>query len=362
MKILEITPNLHCGGAEKLVVDLTNELSARGNECTIVTLFDLDTLDIFKSLINDGIKFHSLGKRLGFDLKCLYHLYKFINEEKPDIVHAHTGGITYLILAVLLHRNAKYFATIHSDAKAEAGGGLHKIIRKFLFKFKIVTPITISEESESSFKNFYGQSGHLITNGCSKYSNTDIIDKEKFRKDVDFLFVHVGSIQPVKNQLTLIKVFCRLLKEGKRVRLIFLGRIADKNIYNSLEPYFSENIVYIGEKQNPRDYMNICDAYCMTSLWEGMPISIIEAFSVGCIPITTPVGGCINMIEDGVNGILAENTSEQAIYDALLKFMELDSSTKTKMSENALKSFKSHYSIEKTAFEYLNLFNHELNN
>lgn len=356
MKILEITPNLHCGGAEKLVVDLTNELSARGNECTIVTLFDLDTLDIFKSLINDGIKFHSLGKRLGFDLKCLYHLYKFINEEKPDIVHAHTGGITYLILAVLLHRNAKYFATIHSDAKAEAGRGLHKIIRKFLFKLKIVTPITISEDSELSFKKYYGRAGHLITNGCSKYSKAEIIDQEKNRKDVDFLFVHVGSIQPVKNQLTLVKVFRRLLEEGKRVRLLFMGRIADQNIYNSLEPYFSENIVYIGEQQNPRDYMNICDAYCMTSLWEGMPISIIEAFSVGCIPITTPVGGCINMINNGNNGILAKDTSEEAVYQAIKQYINLDKSTRIAMSKNALRSYQELYSIEKTALEYLRLF------
>ena len=356
MKILEITPNLHCGGAEKLVVDLTNELSARGNECAIVTLFDLETLDVFKSLVNDGIKIHSLGKRFGFDLKCLYHLYKYINAEKPDIVHAHTGGVTYLILAALLYRKAKYFATIHSDAKVEAGSGLHKIIRKVLFRFKVVTPVTISEESERSFKEFYGRAGNLIPNGCSKYSKTDIVDYGNFRKDIDFLFIHVGSIQPSKNQLTLVRVLSRLLKEGQRVRLLFLGRIADSNIYNTLEPYFSENIVYLGEQQNPRDYMNICDAYCMTSLWEGMPISIIESFSVGCPAIVTPVGGCANMIEDGVNGILAEDTSEESVYQAIKHYINLDKSTRDAMSKNALTSYQELYSIERTALEYLRLF------
>lgn len=358
MKIIEIIPNLHCGGAEKMVVDLTNELLENGNDCTIVTLFELESQDVLKSFLNKNIKTYSLRKRLGFDIKCLYHLCNFILKKKPDIVHAHIGAITYLILVALFYRKTKYFATIHSDAKAEAGNGIHKIIRKILFKFNLVTPITISEESDLSFKNFYGKSGNLITNGCSRYLKTETIDKNKIRNDVDFLFVHVGSIQAVKNQLALVKVFSKLLNEGLSVRLLFLGRIADQNIYNSLKPYFSENIVYLGEKQNPRAYMEICDAYCMTSLWEGMPISIIEAFSVGCTPITTPVGGCVNMINNGVNGILADDTSEEAIYQAIKKFMELDLHARNKMSEKSLKSYEDLYSIERTASEYIRLFSH----
>lgn len=355
MKILEIIPNIQSGGAEKFVVDLTNEFSAQGHECTLVTLFELNSKDIFKNIVSKKVNIVSLGKRLGFDLKCLYELYRYIRFEKPDVVHAHVGGITYLILAVLFYRKCKYFATIHNDARVEAGSGLHKIIRKFFFKYELVIPITISEESEFSFQQYYGTFGVLIPNGCSPYKPDDMI-RDDYRKDVDFLFVHVASIQPSKNQVTLVKAFNKLLSNGIRARLLMIGRNANDEIFNNLKPYFSENIIYLGEKQNPRAYMDICDAFCLSSLWEGMPITIIEAFSVGCPPVVTPVGGCANMVEDGVNGLLAKDTTEEACYEVLNRFVKLNDFQKMELKKNCFKVFSSKYSIEKTASEYLNLF------
>ncbi|MBR5841891.1 MAG: glycosyltransferase family 4 protein [Bacteroidaceae bacterium] len=364
MKIVEIIPNLHSGGAEKFVVDLINELSERGNECSLVTLFELSSDDFFYSFISKKVNKQSLGKKMGFDIKCLYRLYRYVKKEKPDVVHAHIGSITYLILVVLLYRKCDYYATIHSDAKLEAGGGIHKIIRKFLFKMNLVTPITISEESEKSFDLFYGRTGNLIPNGCSEYQPERIDSQHELRKDVDFLFVHVASIQPVKNQMTLLKAFKRLLDDGVRARLLLIGRNANEQIFNLLKPYFFDNIIYLGEQRNPRAFMSICDAFCLASLWEGMPISIIEAFSVGCIPITTPVGGCVNMIEDEVNGLLAEGTSVDAYYQVFKRFVKLESTQKEELSKNAVNTFEQKYSINITANKYIDLFanNHEFVN
>lgn len=356
MKILEIIPNLQSGGAEKFVVDLTNELSERGHDCIIVTLFELNSKDIFKNIVNKNVNIVSLSKRLGFDLKCLYELYRFIRFEKPDVVHAHVGGITYLILAVLFYRKCKYFATIHNDARVEAGSGLHKIIRKFFFKYELVIPITISEESEFSFQQYYGTSGNLIPNGCAPYQPTDIMIEENYRKGVDFLFVHVASIQPSKNQIVLLKAFKKLLNDGIKARMLMLGRNSNDEIFNQLKPYFSENIIHVGEHSNPRALMGVCDAFCLSSLWEGMPISIIEAFSVGCPPIVTPVGGCANMIGDGVNGILAEGTSDDCYYKALKRFTDLNNEDRHLLANNAYKTYVERYSIVKATDKYLCLF------
>lgn len=359
MKILEIIPSLQSGGAEKFVVDLTNEFSDRGHDCIIVTFFELGSKDIFKSYISQKVKQVSLGKRLGFDLKCLHKLYKFIRSEKPDVVHAHIGGITYLILAVFFYRKCKYFATIHTDAKVEAGSGLHRIIRKLFFKYKLVTPITISEESEFSFQQYYGTSGNLIPNGCAPYQPTDIMIEENYRKGVDFLFVHVASIQPSKNQIVLLKAFKKLLNDGIKARLLMLGRNSNDEIFNELKPYFSENIIHLGEHSNPRVFMDMSDAFCLSSLWEGMPISIIEAFSVGCPPIATPVGGCANMIGDGVNGILAEGTSEDCFYHALKRFTGLNNEDRHLLANNAYKTYVERYSIVKATDKYLRLFHNK---
>lgn len=357
MKILEIITNLKGAGAQKFVVDLTNEFCAQSHKCTLLTLFKSDSDDILRTFIDNKVHTASLNKNLGFDVKCLLQLFIFIRNEKPDVVHAHIGSVPYLILSALFYRQCKYFATIHSDAEFDAGKGLHRIIRKFLFKYKLVTPITISEESERSFKEFYGMSGNLIPNGCSKYIESEQIDEKKYRKDTDYLFVHVGRLNSVKNQICLVKAFDRILKEGVKARLIIVGKTQEEAVFKLISPYFSDNIIYLGEHPNPRAFINISDAFCMTSLCEGMPISIIEAFSVGCPAIVTPVGGCANMVLDGINGILADDTSEDSFYHAIRRYIELDNNVKTQMAKNALDSYMNLYSINKTVSEYMKLFN-----
>ena len=100
MKIIEIIPNLNSGGAEKFVVDLTNELHNQGHDIILLTLFDITANDILQTFLKENLKKCTLNKQAGFDIKCLFRLLKFILKEKPDVVHAHTGGIIYLILSV----------------------------------------------------------------------------------------------------------------------------------------------------------------------------------------------------------------------------------------------------------------------
>ena len=356
MKILEVIPKLQSGGAEKFVVDLTNELGKRSYDCTLVTLYDTDENDILSTHLDDNIKKFSLGKKMGIDLKCMFRLFQYIRKEKPNVVHAHVGAITYLILSAVLFRKCKYFATIHSEAKREAGRGVNKIIRKFLFKYYLVHPVTISDESEKSFQVFYNRSGNLIPNGCSVYQNLETFVTKKWREKSDYLFIHVGRLQRVKNQISLVKAFIRLIEDGTNVTLLILGRKEDRQVYEEIKPYFSENIVYLGEQSDCRAYMSECDAFCLSSTMEGMPITIIEAFSVGCIPIVTPVGGCVNMIEDGVNGILTTEVSEKSIYLSLKRFVNLNNAERTKLSLNAKKTYEIKYSIKKSASEYIYLF------
>ena len=356
MKILEVIPRLQSGGAEKFVVDFSNEFIKTGNDCTLVTMYDLDSDDILSYYINDRVKKHSLGKRSGFDLRCLFRLYRYVRDEKPDVVHAHVGAITYLILVSLLYRKCKYYATIHSEARREAGSGINKFIRFFLFQSRLVVPVTISEESEKSFFDFYGISGNMIPIGCSPYEGNCSIEVGDLRKDIEYLFIHAGRLQRVKNQLSLVRGFERLVKDGVRARLIILGRKEDICIYNELQKYFTDNIVYLGEQSDCRSYMANCDAFCLSSTMEGMPITIIEAFSVGCIPIVTPVGGCVTMIENGTNGILADDVSEEAIYKAMRHFVNLSKKDKMIMSENALNTFNEKYTISRTVNRYISLF------
>lgn len=358
MKIIEIIPNLATGGGEKFVIDLSNAFVDAGHDCSIVTMYDRSDEDVLSRYIKEGVKTFSLGKRPGADFRCMFRILRHIRKQKPEVVHAHLAAIMYLLLAAIFCRKVKFFATIHSEASREAGGGLSKLIRIFLFKTKLVIPVTISDESEKSFERFYGFPTHMIPNGCSDYVPCEAISNQfkSYREGVDYLFIHAGRIHKVKNQLMLVEAFDKVVQQGINARLLIAGRIEDKALFEQMKPYLSDKIIYIGEQPNIRAIMSVADAFCLSSVMEGMPITIIEAFSVGCVPIVTPVGGCVNMIENGVNGFISNAVDAHSYTKELLNFTALTSDNRLSLRDNCSDEFISKYSISRTITDYLTCF------
>lgn len=356
MKVLQVIPLLCSGGAEKFTIDLSNALANKGHQVVLVTLFDKSSKSTLEDYVDSKkVKRISLHKSKGLDIRCFIRLLNLIKKEKPDVVHGHVGAIKYMMLAVTFYRKCKYVATIHSEAKREAGNGIELLARKYMFNKKLVLPVTISDESEQSFLEFYGFSGYMIPNGCSSYNITSCSIND-YKKDIEFLFVHAGRLQKVKNQIILVRAFQRLLSDGVNAKLLIMGRREDVEVYNAISPYFSNNIKYIGEQKDTRVFMASADVFCLSSLIEGMPITIIEAFSVGCVPIVTPVGGCVSMIQDGKNGFLASEVSEESYYKVLKKYVSLPISERERMKQNAIETFNQKYSIVISANKYIELY------
>ena len=88
-----------------------------------------------------------------------------IKEEKPAIVHTHLNGVVYTALSAAINRRVVYCHTVHNTADKEAGSFVCRVVRRLLFKTKLSTPITISEESHRSFLDFYGIDAPMIDNG-----------------------------------------------------------------------------------------------------------------------------------------------------------------------------------------------------
>ena len=313
MKIIEFIPHLKSGGGEKLVVDISSAFASLGHECKILTLFAPTEDDILYSQVNTSIVKDNLNKHLGYDLKCFTKFLSYVRRVRPDVVHLHLETIKYSLLAALLYRKCTYYATIHSEAKREAGTGIEKYVRKFLFGTGLVKPVTISEESEVSFEHFYGYKASMIPNGASSYIIKDNAELyNKYHSGIDFLFVHAGRLHPVKNQKMLIEAVEQLHEEGASCRLLILGRGEPGETMDFVKKHSSNTIVYVGEVSNVRDYVAISDCFCLSSHQEGLPITLLEAYSVGCPAVTTPVGGCVNVVKDEVTGFLSKDNSIDA--------------------------------------------------
>ena len=353
MKILQLIPSLQSGGAEKLVCELTNALNAFDDvTCEVGVMYPVNHDHHFSSKLTNA-KVFSFDKKKGASLSIQFLLFHKILQNKYDVVHAHLNTIPYLLLASLLCRKVKFVATIHSDAFFECGGRLGRFIRKILFKLRLVAPIAISEESSRSFRECYGIQPRVIYNGVSRCEG-DITQNELRNNVNDLIFIHPASCQPVKNQELLLRAFQKVTEQFPHVYLYWFGdNTANKALFDELSVYLSENVKYCGCVKDVRHFLLQADAVCLSSKIEGMPMVIIEGFSVGCVPLVTPVGGCINMVQDGVNGLVAKDMCFQSYVDIIERFVLMPQNERIKMRETAYNSYLKFYDVDICARKYI---------
>ena len=358
MKILEVIPTLESGGAEVFLVNLSNELVKKNNvEVTILTLYPINKEHFLIKKISSAIKIVSFNKKNGIDVNIVYQIYKYVKKERYDVVHFHVNAISYAVLSVFMYRKCKYCATIHNDAYKEAKG-IHRYLRKLMFKRKLMIPISISGESDRTFTELYKKTASLIYNGVPKYIKSSDIDIEPYRvTSKTKVFVNVASIQPSKNQLSMARVFNRLVNEGEDIVLLIIGRTTDnyKECAEELKKESSTNVHLLGEISNPRDYMVKADYFILPSHYEGLPITLLESLSVGCIPVVTAVGGNIDVVKDGYNGYIIPDSSEETIYYTMKRILKANMEEISRIGSEVQKCIGK-YTIEHCADMYMKVF------
>lgn len=360
MKIFEIIPQLSSGGAERFTIDLCNELSTK-HEVTLIVLHSVEKFGFYADELASNVRLVSMDKRMGFDMSLLFRLWRLIKKEKPDVVHTHLNGIVYISLSAAINRRVVYCHTVHNTADKESNSFVCRGVRRLLFKTRHSTPITISEESQRSFLDYYGIDAPLIDNGRNVPADlalsASVVDEfKKYRRtDKTRVLVCLARMYPVKRHTLLAKVTARLYAEGYDFTVLAIGSTSQIDIVEEVKSLKSDNFYILGERKNPLEYLKAADAYALCSSYEGLPISLIEALGVGAVPVCTPVGGIVNLVHDGENGILAEGLSEDDYYNAMKRFIDLDDEALCAMSKKAKESYAP-FSMTECAQKYVSLF------
>ncbi len=367
MKIMHILPSLYTGGAEKFCIDLCNELANDpDNEVYLCSLEKLnDKQEIMYQKIDKRVKFLSMNK-VGKHPTLMFDIYKMLKEIKPDITHTHLRAQVYSAFGLIINKIPNVH-TVHSLAKKETTAGKRKVYAA-MYRYFNFTPVSISNEVLKSVKEEYGERySHKIDNGVQKLEITKAFDATKdyvnsLKKNDDTkIFVNIGRVYPVKNQKLLIEAFNKLLDENIDAHLLIIGSRTIVEQYakecEELGKKYSQFIHFLDEKSNVADYLMCADAFCLSSSHEGMPMTILEAMSIGLVTIATPVGGIPDIIDNNVNGYISDDVTAQSYFETLKKFLNNPPLDKEKIIEK----FDNNYSISITAKKYYNLYERILN-
>ena len=366
MKILQIIPQLSSGGGERFTVDLCNELAERGHKVVLCVLYDLkdEKNSFYLPQVSKKVRVVSLNKKSGFDISLFWKIYKFAKEEKPDVIHTHLRGILYALLAERFVVHGVH--TVHNEASIEASEWLSRSTRKYLFNGGYSQPVTISEVSRRSFVDFYKMDAPMIFNGRNIPANLQVSEEVRaecnsYRKNGKTrLIVHLAHLDNVKRQLLHARVAKRLQNEGYNLSVLFIGSQRDSEYVEQVKAEMPECCHLLGQRTNPLEYLKESGAFALSSLYEGLPISLIEALGVGAIPICTPVGGIVDLVKDGENGFLSADLEEESFYQAEKRYLEMSDEELEQMRKKAFESYDP-FSMTECAAKYEEIYKNVVN-
>lgn len=333
MKILETCFTLGSGGAERFVVDLSNELG-KIHDVTLLTLKDdqkqSNQRAFYRDEVESYVRYENLRLRDGIRISSLWRVYKYIKSEKPNIVHlnGHAAPYFFIIAILMLAHKTCFVQTIHSDIN-----NYKDLLYRFLCSFwghkHDYHFVAISENNRKDFVRYYPHAyNHLIFNGRSKLTRTS--EYSHVQEDVNALrkspntmvFLHIARCHEAKNQELLIHAINQLTAEGKDVQLLIIGDGFETPLGLSLKKKACPCIHFLGPKRNVADYLFSADVFCLSSVYEGLPITIIEAQLCGLPIVSTPVCGATDLVCNEINGILSDDFTLQSYCAALCKVIE----------------------------------------
>jgi glycosyltransferase involved in cell wall biosynthesis len=167
-----------------------------------------------------------------------------------------------------------------------------------------------------------------------------------------------GRLSPEKNISLLIKAFADAAKENENIRLIILGDGPLKKEIESLirSKQIENKVSLTGYVKNVTDYLIACDFFILPSETEGMSNSLLEAMSMGLIPIATNISGSYDLIVHKHNGFLINKPWNNNLKKTIVNCAILDDDCMKRMQHESYYTIKRNYKIEHVATRYINLY------
>jgi glycosyltransferase involved in cell wall biosynthesis len=172
-----------------------------------------------------------------------------------------------------------------------------------------------------------------------------------------FTLLYVGRLEPVKNHALLLRAFRGALTSMPELRLWMVGDGSERKMLEGLaaELGISEAVKFWGQQLDVAPFFSAADIFIMSSKSEGLPISLLQAFSLGMPVIVTDVGGMAEAVRLAQAGLTVPPADPAAMTEAILQLAS-GNAPREQFSAHAKKAFHSHFSLETMADAYMELY------
>lgn len=364
VKILYFITELNIGGAEKVLVHLISQLDRSRFEPSVVCLYDGDG-PIAAEIRALNVPVIDLNMTARWDVRAIWRFYQLVRREKPVIIHASLFHAN--IIGRLVGRMAGVPVIITCRQNISIGGRWRERINRLTAAWddKVVAVCDVARQAEIE------HTGVAPTKVVTIYNTIDPAlfhtdhqpEKSGLRTEWGIppntlLIGTVGRLHPQKGLSYLLEAVAQLkarLSVDFRLVVVGDGQLRINLITQSRILDIADRTIFAGARTDVPDILAELDLFAFPSLWEGLPLALLEAMAAGLPVVATAVGGTPEVVLDGQTGILVPPGNPQALAVALERLM-MDPALRLKMGQAALVRIQQAFTVEQMAAKYHNLY------
>jgi glycosyltransferase involved in cell wall biosynthesis len=327
IKILETIRQGKIGGGETHVLDLIANIDHSKFEPIVLSFTDGPMVKRAQEL---GIETHVIYTETPYDFRVWWKVKQFMIDQKIDIVHAHGTRANSNIFWAAKKLKLPIIYTVHGWSFHQDQNSIVKTLRiksEHYLTQKANVTISVSQSNQKDGIDLFGMSNSQVVNygiDTEKYNPSnnlpDLREELGLPKDKTIVgFLVRMTIQ--KDPLTLIRAIKEVKKKTDDIVFLLMGNgdlhAEAKALVKQLN--IEDMVVWSGFRQDIPNVLHTIDIYALPSLWEGLPIGLLEAMTMAKPIVATGVDGSKEAINDGENGILVPCRDPKKLAEAILK-------------------------------------------
>lgn len=345
-RILFVTLSLGGGGAERVVSILSSELAQRGEDVHLL-LFERSPMEYS---LSEKVKVYEFGWPQGW---CKLHrickrigrMREMVQEIAPDIIIPFLALPTvYVYLASLGMRDITFISTVRNNPSLYPASPLmRRMVNRITQKSDKIMLQT--GEQREYFSDRLNSKIFVVPNPVKQ----EMLDKDyRYRPQVKKI-VSMGRLTKQKNHQLLIKAFAKLSEEVKELSLVIYGEGEERRCLEDLvkELGLSQKISFPGKTSQVSEVLSKADIFVLSSDYEGLPNTLIEAMAVGlpCVSTSCPTGPG-DLIQNGREGLLTRVGNEEELVRAM-RYLIANFEERREMGMAAKRKIREGFSVSK---------------